>query len=261
MRRNLPGCRVLLTGGSRGIGRATAEELMRRGANVAICARHPPFAASPSCIVGDLTVPADRERIVAEAVERLGGLDLLINNAGTCSFGEFSTSSEAVLRQIMEINFFAMAEMCRLCLPHLTASGNRPAIVNIASIVGKRGIPSFPEHSASKFALVGLTEAMRCEFVRFGIDVLLVIPGLAKVDDFEKHLLRNEGKIFIDWNNVQSAATVAAGIVRAIERNKAETVIGWLALQIYRLQNLWPAMLDSIMARKVMKFKNRQAPT
>ena len=259
MRRNLSGCRVLLTGGSRGIGRATTEELLRRGAKVVICARHATVAAPPGVILipGDLTVAADRERIVAEAAERLGGLDLLINNAGTCSFGEFSTSSEAVLRQIMEINFFAPAEMCRLCLPHLTATGKRPAIVNIASIVGKRGIPSFPEHSASKFALVGLSEALRCEFVRFGVDVLLVIPGLAKVDDFEKHLLRNEGKIFIDWNNVQSAEAVAAGIVRAIERNKAETVIGWLALQIYRLQNLWPAMLDSIMARKVMKFDKK----
>jgi len=208
-------------------------------------------------IQGDLTSPADRERIVAEAVGRLGGLDVLINNAGMCSFGEFSTSGEEVLRQIMELNFFAPAEMCRLCLPHLTESVNRPAIVNIASIVGRRGIPSFPEHSASKFALVGLTEALRCEFVRFGVDVLLVVPGLAKVENFEKHLLRNEGRIFIDWNNVQSAETVAAGIVRALERNRSESVIGWLALQICRLQNLWPGLLDSIMARKVRTFQRR----
>jgi len=180
MRRELNGRRVLLTGGSRGIGRELARLLMREGARLALVARGREeltaaveelrkAGGEAHAVVGDLTDAADRERVVDEAVAALGGLDVLINNAGTCSFGEFGTSSEGVLRRIMEINFFAPAEMSRLCLPHLAKSPHRPAIVNVASIVGKRGIPSFPEHSASKFALVGLSEAMRCEFVRFGV--------------------------------------------------------------------------------------------
>jgi short-subunit dehydrogenase len=190
-------------------------------------------------------------------VEKLGGLDVLINNAGTCSFGEFISSSEQVLRLLMETNFFSPVELTRLCLPHLMKSVHRPAIVNIASICGRRGFPSFPEHSASKFALAGITEALRCEFARFDVDVLLVVPGLAKVRDFDKHLLRNEGRIHIDWQRVQSPEKVARGIVRALRWNWRETVIGWLAMQIHRLQRVWPSMMDGILIRKVRKFSER----
>lgn len=266
--RNLKGRAVLLTGGSRGIGRRIADELARRGSRLALVARNAEELEQAArelrqgggeahAIAGDLTIAAERERIVTTAVERLGGLDILINNAGTCSFGEFSTSSEEVLRTIMEINFFTPVEMMRLCLPHLMRSSDRPAIVNVASIAGRRGFPSFPEHCASKFALAGITEALRCEFARFDVDVLLVVPGLAKVEDFDKHLLRNEGRIHIDWQRVQSPEKVASGIVRALRWNRRETVIGWLALQIHRLQRVWPSLMDAIMIRKVRNFEER----
>jgi short-subunit dehydrogenase len=272
MRRNLDGKAILLTGGSRGIGRCLAGELASYGARLALVARGEDDlkkavaqlragGAEAHAIVGDLTEPRDRERVVAMAVENLGGLDVLINNAGTCSFGEFSNSSEDVLRQIMEVNFFAPVEMIRLCLPHLMRSHDKPAVVNIASIAGRRGFPSFPEHSASKFALVGLTECLRDEFARFDVDVLLVVPGLAKVDDFEKHLLRNEGRIYIDWEKVQTPEKVARGIVKALRRNWWETVIGYLALQIHRLQRLCPSMVDGILIRKVLKFEERYGKT
>ncbi len=275
MIRTLRGKAVLLTGGSRGIGRCLADLLAREGTRLAVVARgqveldqavHELRRIKPEvhAIAGDLTSASDRERIVATAVDKLGGLDVLVNNAGTCSFGEFSTSNEDVLRQIMEINFFVPAEMVRLCLPYLAKSSGQPAIVNVASVCGRCGVPSFSEHSGSKFALVGLTEALRVEFARFGVDVLLVIPGLARVDDFEKHLLRNEGRIFVDWQKVQSPETVAHGIVRALRRNWKETVVGWLALQIHRLSRVWPSLLESIMIRKVLKFEaqkgNANAP-
>jgi NAD(P)-dependent dehydrogenase (short-subunit alcohol dehydrogenase family) len=268
MRRNLRGTAVLLTGGSRGIGRHVAGLLAGHGARLVVAARGEKdlnkaveeLRASGTevhAIKGDLTLPADRELIVATAVEKLGGLDVLINNAGTCSFGEFASSSEDVLRRVMEVNFFAPAEMTRLCLPYLACSRNRPAVLNVASICGRRGIPSFPEHCASKFALVGLTECLRAEFVRFGVEALLVVPGLARVDDFEKHLLRNEGRIFIDWERAQGPEKVARGIVRALRRNWKETVVGWLALQIHRLARVWPSLVDGIMIRKVMNFEKR----
>lgn len=271
MGRDLRGRAVLLTGGSRGIGRCVADQLAARGCRLALVARGEQELQTAvaelraqridaHAIAGDLTKEADRERIVAVAVEKLGDLDVLINNAGTCSFGEFSSSSEDVLRQIMEINFFVPVELTRLCLPHLMKSPHRPAIVNIASICGRRGFPSFPEHSASKFALVGITEALRCEFARFDVDVLLVVPGLAKVQDFDKHLLRNDGRIHIDWDRVQSPEKVAAGIVRALQHNRRETVIGWLALQIHRLQRVWPSLMDAILIRKVRKHEERSHP-
>ena len=268
MRRNLKGKAILLTGASRGIGRCVAEILATYGARLALTSRSEadlePLVqqfrsqgVEAYGIAADLTIPSDRERLVAAAVEKLGGLDVLINNAGLCSFGEFATSTEEVLRKIMEINFFVPVEMIRLALPHLTRSPQQPAIVNIASICGRSGIPSFPEHCASKFALVGITEAMRGEFVRFAVDVLMVVPGLARTDDLEKHLLRNEGRIHINWQGSQAPEKVAQGIVRSLRWNWRKTVVGWTALQVHRLRRVFPWMMDAILIRKVRKFEKR----
>src|SRR5947209_17414188 len=143
MRRKLRGKAILLPGASRGIGRCVAERLAREGGRLALTARSAAelgelaqqlraSRVETHPIPADLTLPADRERLVDAAVEKLGGLDVLINNAGLCSFGEFATSSEEILRRIMEINFFAPAELIRLCLPHLARSRERPAVVNVA---------------------------------------------------------------------------------------------------------------------------------
>src|SRR5438132_8919587 len=208
MVRTLSDRRILITGASRGIGRAVAEQAARSGARVAMVARSAALlqsvadsltaqGANITAIVADVTSDQDRRRIVATVVERLGGLDVLVNNAGIGSFGHFSSSSEEVLRQVMEVNFFAPAELIRLAVPVLTR-GQQPAIVNLASMCGRRGLPAWPEYSASKFALCALTEALRGEMVRFGIDVLSILPGLTHTE-MGSHLLRNEGRMKIDF--------------------------------------------------------------
>ena len=166
MRRDVRGRVVLVTGASRGIGLRVAERLAARGARLAVTARSADDIAKlaarlpdAEAFPADLTNPADRERLVNRVAERFGGIDVLLNCAGVCSFGEFSTSSEDILRRVMEVNFFAPIEMIRLCHPHLakSAAGWRPAVVNVASICGRWGIPSLSEHCASKHAFVGLT--------------------------------------------------------------------------------------------------------
>lgn len=268
MTRDLRGKSILLTGASRGIGLCVAQRLARQGARLVLSGRSEKDlmnlatrlngeGAEVYAIPADLTNSTDRATLVRESVERLGGLDVLINNAGLCSFGEFSSSTEEILRRIMEINFFVPAEMIRLCLPHLSQSSRQPAVVNVASICGRRGIPSFPEHCASKFALVGLTEALRGELVRFDVNMLLVVPGLVRADDLGKHLIRNEGKIYLNWAGAQHQDRVARAIVRSLRWNFTETVAGWVALQIHRLQRCFPWILDLIMLRKVRRFQER----
>src|SRR5437879_11599060 len=112
------------------------------------------------------------------------------------------------MRKVMEVNFCAAVDMIRAAIPALTL-GNQPAIVNIASMCGRRGLPAWPEYSASKFALCALTEALRGEMVRFHIDVLLVLPGLTSTGMGE-HLLRNEGRMKIDFKQGISPDLVAA---------------------------------------------------
>jgi NAD(P)-dependent dehydrogenase (short-subunit alcohol dehydrogenase family) len=203
-------------------------------------------------VSADVTSEADRQRIIDTAVAHLGGLDLLINNAGVGSFGHFSSSTEEVLRQVMEVNFFAPAELMRLAIPHLER-GDQPAIVNVTSMCGRRGMPAWPEYSASKFALVGLSEALRAEMARFDIDVLVILPGLTR-SELSRHLLRNEGRMKIAFDEGMPPETVAAGIVEALRANRSETVLGWDARWVLRVNRLFPRLVDFLAARKVRKL-------
>jgi short-subunit dehydrogenase len=275
MRRDLRGRVVLITGASRGIGRRAAERLAGHGAHLALTARSfgdltraaddlRATGAQVEVVPGDLINPEDRSRIVAQTVARFGQLDVLINCAGVCSFGEFSTSSEALVRKVLEVNFFAPAEMIRACQPHLTRSyetapaGWRPAVVNVASICGRWGIPSMSEHCASKHALVGLTEALRGEFERFGIDVLLVLPGLVRSDDLQKHLLRNEGKIHLNFAGAQPADEVADSVVRSLLQNRTEAAVGFASWWVWFGKRMFPRGVRFFMQRKVWKYARRE---
>jgi short-subunit dehydrogenase len=275
MRRDVRGRVVLVTGASRGIGRRAAERLAKRGAILALTARSADdltravgdvkdLGAEAEAFPGDLTKAEDRERIVSQTVARFGRLDVLINCAGVCSFGEFGTSSEAIVRRVLEVNFFAPAELIRVAVPHLTLSfetsrdGWRPAIVNVASICGRWGIPSMSEHCASKHAFVGLTESFRAEFQRFGIDVLLVLPGLVRSDDLNKHLLRNEGKIHLDFAGAQPSDEVADSVVRSLEKNRTEAAVGFASWWVWFGKRFFPRAVRFFMQRKVWKYAKRE---
>jgi short-subunit dehydrogenase len=152
----------------------------------------------------------------------------------------------------MEVNFFAPAELIRLAIPVLT-EGDRPAVVNIASMCGRRALPAWTEYSASKFALCGLTEALRGEMARFDIDVLLVVPGLTR-SDLGRHLLRDEGRMKINFDEGQSPEAVAAEVLRALRKNRTETVVGRDARWMLRANRFFPRLLDRLIARRVRKL-------
>ena len=268
MRRDVRGRVILITGASRGIGKRAAERLAKLGAKVAITGRSVAdlaqivrelrsTGAEVESFPADLTLAADRERLVQRVVAHFVGLDILINCAGVSSFGEFATSEETINRKVMEINFFAAIELIRVCVPHLTASGmkgHQPAVLNVASICGRCGIPSLPEHCASKHAFVGLTESLRGEFVRYGIDVLLLLPGLVHSDDLNRHLLRNEGKIYLNFEGAQPADEVADGLVRSLLGNRREAAIGFVAWWVWFGKRMFPRVVRFIMKRKVLRF-------
>jgi short-subunit dehydrogenase len=264
MSRTLQGIRILITGASSGIGRCIAEQAIRAGARVVLVARCAErleevarsLAEIPGAeviaVAGDVSIEADRTRMLQAAAERFDGLDVLVNNAGVASFGHFSSSSEEVLRQVMEVNFFAAAELIRQAVPLLTR-GREPAVVNIASMCGRRGVPAWTEYSASKFALCGLTEALRGEMARFDIDVLLVVPGLTRTG-LRAGLLRNTGRMKIDFDQGQPPEKVAAAILQSLLRNTTERVVGWEAKWILRVNRWLPRLVDRLMARRVRKL-------
>ena len=203
-------------------------------------------------VAADVTADADRRRLLAAAVDRYDGLDVLINNAGVGANGHFADCTEAILRQIMEVNFFAPAELIRLAVPVLM-KGDQPAVVNIASMCGRRGIPAWSEYSASKFALCGLTEALRGEMARFAIDVLLIVPGLTR-SGLQRHLLRSEGRMRIDFDRGMAPEAVAARVVKALRKNWTETVIGRDARWMLRFNRFFPRLLDWLIGRRVARL-------
>jgi short-subunit dehydrogenase len=260
MKRSLPGRRLLITGASRGIGRALAELAAQRGAHVGLVARSQAQlqqiadalqarGANVLALVADVTSPEDRRRLVDQFVDHFGGLDVLVNNAGVGSFGHFIDSSEEVLREIMEVNFFAAAELMRTCLPALI-QGNQPAVINISSMCGRRGLPAWSEYCASKFAICGLTECLRAELIRFGVDMLLILPGLTRTE-LGSHLLRNTGRMNIDFTGGMPPEELARRILQALERNRPETVVGREAHWLLGLNRFVPRFLDRLIARKI----------
>jgi len=264
--RDLRGRRILITGASGGIGRALAEQASRAGARLALAARSADvlqrLAADLNAAGGDvLAVPADvtsdddRRRLLDAVVARFDGLDDLINNAGVGAWGHFATSDEVVLRQVMEVNFFAPAELIRRAIPILTR-GRQPAVVNVASMCGRRAMPAWPEYSASKFGLVGLTESLRGELARFDIDVLLVLPGLT-ASGLGSHLLRSEGRYPIDYSKGQAPEKVAAAILNALRRNRTETVVGGDARWMLLVNRFFPWLVNRLLARKVKQLYAR----
>ncbi len=263
MRRDLRGARLLITGASSGIGRCLAQEAAREGARLALVARSADKlhelagsltaeGAEALAVPADITSEQDRQHILTAVQERFGGLDVLINNAGIGSWCHFAESSEDILRQIMEVNFFAPAELIRQSIPVLR-QGRSPAIVNVAYMCGRRGIPAWSEYSASKFALCGLTEALRGEMVRFAIDILLIVPGLTRSDLWE-HLLRNTGRYRLDVKKGMPPEKVAHGILHALKKNRTETVLGWDARWMLRVNRFLPRLVDALLARKIRRL-------
>ncbi|MGW1051227.1 SDR family NAD(P)-dependent oxidoreductase [Streptomyces sp. NPDC002521] len=171
------GLRALVTGGASGIGRATADLLAARGARVAVLDRDPanvgkPLLAYRADVTDDRSVRAAVER----AAEDLGGLDVLVNNAGIGAQGTVEDNDDAEWQRVFDVNVLGMVRTARAALPHLRRS-DRAAIVNTCSIAATAGLPQRALYSATKGAVYSLTLAMAADHVREGIRVNCVNPG------------------------------------------------------------------------------------
>ncbi|KDN76147.1 SDR family oxidoreductase [Streptomyces olindensis] len=171
------GLRALVTGGASGIGRATADLLAERGAQVAVLDLDPSPVGKP--LLGhraDVTDDTSVRAAVAAAVAELGGLDILVNNAGIGAQGTVEDNPDDEWHRVYDVNVVGMVRTTRACLPHLRASAHA-AIVNTCSIAATAGLPQRALYSATKGAVYSLTLAMAADHVREGIRVNCVNPG------------------------------------------------------------------------------------
>jgi len=178
----LKGARVLITGGSDGIGLAIGRTLTAQGARVALMARRADrvVAAAQEIgalgIAGDVSKPADAETAVARVVQEFGGIDILVNNAGFGTFGLLTEVNLEDFERTFATNVTGAMLMARAAAPHMIrqSSGN---ILNIASTAGLKGFAKGTTYCATKFALRGMTECWREELRRHNIRVTLVNPS------------------------------------------------------------------------------------
>jgi NAD(P)-dependent dehydrogenase (short-subunit alcohol dehydrogenase family) len=234
---------VLITGCSTGIGRATAARLAAGGWTVYATARRPETLAeleAGGCRVLALDVTSEESMCAAvEAVE--GGVGVLINNAGYSQSGALETLPMDSVRRQFETNVFGLLRLCQLVLPGMRAAGDGK-IVNVSSMGGRLTFPGGGAYHATKYAVEALSDALRMEVGRFGIDVICVEPGLIRTEFGETAAsgVAGDDGPYAEFNAAVARSTrevyagplsrlggdaddVAAAIERALSKRRAPT--------------------------------------
>jgi NAD(P)-dependent dehydrogenase (short-subunit alcohol dehydrogenase family) len=215
-RRSLSGKVVAITGGARGIGKATAAALVNKGCRVAIGDLELELAEQTAAQLGggtvalplDVTDRSSFERFLDEAERQLGPLDAVINNAGIMPVTPLVEESEASIRRQIDINLVGVITGTQLAIERLRPRGSG-YIVNIASQAGKSGLPGIATYSGTKHAVVGLSEAVRAELRNTGVEVLCVMPTVVNTE-----LTSGVGQ---KWIKPVEAEDVANEIIDAME--------------------------------------------
>ncbi len=248
--RTLSGQRIAITGAGRGIGRATAEELHRRGALVAIGDIDVDAAKDAATAIGsdvtahqlDVTDSESFDSFVDDATQAMGGLDVLINNAGVMPIGHFLDIDETTVRRAAEINLLGPTLGMRAVLPALIAQGHGH-VVNVASVAGKAAVPGGLYYCSHKAGVIALTEGARLEFADRGIDFTCVMPSFTNTD----LIAGTKGTKLL--KNVEPE-DVAKAIAEAIEHKHKDVYLPRSLRQI--------TFTQSVVGRRVRDFLNRR---
>jgi NAD(P)-dependent dehydrogenase (short-subunit alcohol dehydrogenase family) len=257
---------VIVTGGSRGLGLVLARELAQRGARVAIGARNTDdlhratddiaaHGSLPLAMPCDVTNAADVTRFVHTVTERLGPIDVLINNAGTISVGPLDAMTERDFQDAMATHFWGPYHFIEAALPGMRQRG-AGRIVNISSIGGKVAVPHLVPYCASKFALVGYSHGLRAELAQHGIVVTTICPGLMRTGSPPNALFKGQHRKEYAWFAISdslplltlSAEHAARQILRACQRGDAEAVLSLPAQAAVTLFHLFPHLTAEMLA-------------
>jgi NAD(P)-dependent dehydrogenase (short-subunit alcohol dehydrogenase family) len=249
--RSLAGKIVAITGGGRGIGRATAAALIAQGARVAIGDIDAPLAERTAAELGsgtlglqlDVTDRASFETFLADVETRLGPLDVLINNAGIMPVGPFVTETDATADRMIDINLKGVIYGSKLALQRFLPRG-RGHLVNIASVAGKGGFPGGATYCATKHAVVGLSEAVRAEVRSTDIDVSIVMPVVVNTELGSG--LQKSGIKVVEPEDVANA------IVDALLTGRVNVFVPRMMEGLYRMMNLVPRSVADFFT-KVLK--------
>ena len=258
----LAGSTVLLTGASGGIGGAVARELARRDASLILVGRDAGkldalalgldgAGRKPLLLAADIATPGAAASVVAQAQERAGEIDILINCAGIQTFGFFAEETAPDTAVMFGINVIAPMAMTRALLPHMLRR-RHGRIVNVGSIFGSIGFPCFASYSASKFALRGFSEALRRELVGSGVGVTYVAPRFTKTAFNRSAVTRMAVALKM---NQDEPVVVALAVLNAIERDGHNHYLGWPEKLLVRINSLVPHLVDGPLMKQVEQIR------
>jgi short-subunit dehydrogenase len=263
---NTKGKVVLITGGSRGLGLVLAREFAARGAKLALCARSADkleiarqeldnTGAQIMIRPADLTNQHEVKAVIDEVVRHYGRIDVLVNNAGIIQVGPAENMEIADYEKAMQVNFWAPLYAIMSALPYFKKQGGG-RIVNITSIGGKIAVPHLLPYSASKFAVVGLSEGLNAELKQHNIHVTTVVPNLMRTGsprnidvkgDHEKEyaMFKIAGSSPLLSQDVDLAA---ATIVNAMEHGESETTLSLSGKFASIVKGIAPGWVGTMMA-------------
>ena len=268
MARQLRGAVVLITGASSGIGRAAALAFAKEGAKLVLAARRrdqlEDAAASVRSLGGEAVVTqtdvADRQQVqsaVNTAVSSFGGrLDILVNNAGIGYYGMLEEMPLKEIETLWNVNMMGTIYATQAAIPLMRKQGGGQ-IINIASVAGKIGNPGNAIYCATKFAMVGMSEALRVELHGSGIEVSVICPIGTNTEFFEASSARSK-RAHSPMGPIHTAEKVARAIVRCARRPRPEVILSPLARIFLVINTFSPRLADRILLSVRSKLLGEQ---
>lgn len=268
---------ALVTGGSRGLGLLIARELADAGCRLAISARDEPElqraradlerrGAAVETIVADVGQRDQAERMVRQATQRFGRVDLLVNNAGIIQVGPLEATTLDDFQQAMDVMYWGVVYPTLAVLPQMQArqSGR---IVNVTSIGGKVSVPHLLPYSCAKFAAVGFSEGLTAEVAKDGITVTTIVPGLMRTGSHLHAIFKGQQEaeygLFSPLASMplvsMDAERAARQVVEAIRRGESEWFLGITATLATRFHGLFPGTTVELLGL-VNRFLPRARP-
>ncbi len=254
---------IIITGASSGIGRALALHLDRMGAKLALAARNRERLAelasemtSPDHLFlpTDVSIEKDCESLIRKTVDKFGRIDVLINNAGISMRAIFGEVDLAVIRRLMDTNFWGTVYCTKFALPYLLAS--KGSLVGVSSVAGYKGLPGRTGYSASKFAMQGLLEVIRIENMKKGLHVLIACPGFTASNIRNIALSKNgqpQGETPLDESKLMPAEEVARRITCALIKRKDRLTLTTLGRMTVLLNKFFPKLMDKMVYNHMAK--------
>jgi len=260
---------VIITGASSGIGKALAEELAKRGANVVLGARQyvtlceitaeleNKYSIKALAVQCDVSREEDCKSLINHTMTTFGKIDVLINNAGLSMRALFNDVDLSVLKNLMDVNFWGTVYSTKYAMPEILKS--KGSVVGVSSIAGYRGLPGRTGYSSSKFAMNGFMESLRTENLKTGVHVMVACPGFTTSNIRVAALSKDgaaHGETSMEEGKMMTSEAVAEIIADGIESRKRTLIMTGQGKLAVWMNKLFPKFTDKKVFELFAKEKN-----